>query len=177
MAVVQRIYGQALLSAAREAGRLDTVRDELRALVEAVRGSHALAVLLRNPRLGASEKRAVLDSLMEGADQRLRNFLRLLLEKSRIGQLEEIQLELERLIAEEERVLTLELTTAVELSDDEVERIVSGIEQACGRRVEATRRVEPAIIGGLVLRAGSQRLDGSVRGRLDQLREQLTGRS
>jgi F-type H+-transporting ATPase subunit delta len=89
----------------------------------------------------------------------------------------EVQREFERLIAAEERVVELELTTAVELSDDEARKIVGEIEKAAGRKVEATRAVDPSLIGGLVVQAGSVRLDASVRGRLNQLREELTTRS
>ena len=63
---------------------------------------------------------------------------------------------------------------AVELSDDEAKKIVGEIERAAGRKVEATRDVDPSLIGGLVVQAGSVRLDASVRGRLQQLREELT---
>ncbi len=83
----------------------------------------------------------------------------------------------ERLLAARERVLEVELTTAVELSDGEAQEIVRRIEEAAGRRVEATRSVDPDLIGGLVLQAGSRRVDASVRGRLNQLREELLVRS
>ena len=73
----------------------------------------------------------------------------------------------------EESILDVELTTAHELSDDEFGRIVGRIEQASGRKVQATRSVDPDLIGGLVLQAGSMRLDASVRGRLDRLRTEL----
>ena len=98
-------------------------------------------------------------------------------EKDRIGELDEIYREWERLLAAEERVLEVELTTAVELSDVEAAEIVRKIEQAAGRRVEATRRVDPDLIGGLVLQAGSLRVDGSVRGRLEGLRQELLARA
>jgi ATP synthase F1 delta subunit len=118
-----------------------------------------------------------LDAALGGADPLVRNFLLLLAEKGRISQVEEIQRELERLIALAERVLELELTTAVELSDKEAAQVVRQIEKASGRKVEATRSVDPDLIGGIVIQAGSQRLDASVRGRLDQLRQELTARS
>ena len=82
-----------------------------------------------------------------------------------------------RILARQERILELELTTAVELSDEEAAKVVGQIEQAAGRKVEATRTVDPELIGGIVIQAGSQRLDASVRGRLDQLRQELTARS
>jgi len=97
-------------------------------------------------------------------------------EKGRAAELEEIHDEWERLLAAEERVLELELTTAVKLTDEQAAAIVARIEQAAGRKVEARRAVDPDLIGGLVLQAGSLRLDGSVRGRLDGLRDELLAR-
>jgi F-type H+-transporting ATPase subunit delta len=97
-------------------------------------------------------------------------------EKGRSAELDQIHDEWERLLAAEERVLELELTTAVELSDAEAAAIVAKIEQAAGRKVEASRSVDPDLIGGLVLQAGSLRLDGSVRGRLNGLRDELLTR-
>jgi F-type H+-transporting ATPase subunit delta len=94
-------------------------------------------------------------------------------EKGRAGELGQIAREFERLIAIEERRLTVELTTARELTDDEAKEIVEQIERAAGRTVEATRSVDPEILGGIVLQAGSYRADASVRGRLERLRQTL----
>ena len=71
----------------------------------------------------------------------------------------------------------MELTTAVELSDDEAKSIVAQIESASGRTVEATRRVDSELVGGIILQVGSLRLDASVRGRLERLRQELVTRS
>jgi len=177
LAVAHRVYAEALLQAAGERGRLAEVREELADFVAAVRESDELRSLLRNPQIEAHVKRDALAAALGDAEELVRNFLLLVAEKGRIAEIEEIQAEFERLIAQEARVLELELTTAVELSDQEAAQVVHQIEQASGRRVEATRRVDPDLIGGLVIQAGSQRLDASVRGRLDQLRQELTARS
>ena len=115
----------------------------------------------------------MLEELLGGADELVRNFLLLTAEKGRIAEIEEIARELERLVAREERRLDVELTTAYELSDEEAREILRQIEQASGRKVEATRRVDAALIGGIVLQVGSLRLDASVRGRLNRLRREL----
>jgi len=177
LAVAHRVYAEALLEAARDAGRVDEVRRELGEFVEAVQTSPELRSLLRNPQIQPHVKRDALGAALAEADPLVRNVLQLLAEKGRLGEVEEIQAELERLIARAERVLELELTTAVELSDDEAAKVVGQIAQAAGRKVEATRTVDPELIGGIVIQAGSQRLDASVRGRLDQLRQELTARS
>jgi F-type H+-transporting ATPase subunit delta len=132
-----------------------------------------LRSVLRNPQVDPRTKARLLDELLGDADELVRNFLRLTAEKGRIGGIEEIAREFERLVAAEERRLNVALTTAYELSDDEAAQIVKQIEQASGRTVEATRAVDPGLIGGLVLEAGSLRVDASVRGCLERLRREL----
>src|SRR4051812_11827404 len=176
MAVAQRVYAEALLEAARDKDRIAPVREEFDAFVAAVRESDELRGFLRNPQIEGETKIAVLDDVLGGGEQLFSSFVHLLVEKGRIGELEDMHGEFGRLIAREERVLELELTTAVELSDEEAAKVVEQIEEASGRRVEATRTVDPGIIGGIVVQAGSVRADASVRGRLAQLREELINR-
>jgi F-type H+-transporting ATPase subunit delta len=133
--------------------------------------------MLRNPQLDPQAKTAILGELIGDADELFRNFLRLLTEKGRVGEIEEIGREFERLAAEEEGVLKVQFTTAVELSDQDAKGIVEQIEEASGRTVEATRKVDPGLVGGIVLQVGSRRLDASVRGRLERLRRELVTRS
>ena len=131
--------------------------------------------MLRNPQLDPRAKVGVLDELLGGAEPLVRNFLRLTAEKGRIGQIEDIAREFDRLMAREERRLDVELTTARELSDAEARDLLAQIEQMSGRKVEARRGVDPSLIGGFVLQAGSMRVDASVRGRLEGLRQELVG--
>ena len=147
--------------------------EEFADFAAAVHDVPELRSALRNPQLEASTKAAVLDELVGESDQLLRNFLRLVAEKGRIGSIEEIAREFDRLMAREERRLNVELTTARELGDDEARELLGQIERASGRKVEATRRVDPSLIGGFVLQAGSMRVDASVRGRLEGLRQEL----
>ncbi len=173
MAAAHRIYAEALLAAAKEKDRLGRVREDFDAFAGALAASDELADLLRNPRIDSRQKGAVLEATLGEADETFLNFIRLVAEKNRIGELLEIHAEWQRLLAAEERVLEVELTTAVELSEAEAAEIVERIEEAAGRRVEATRQVDPDLIGGLVLQVGSLRVDGSVRGRLNGLRRKL----
>jgi F-type H+-transporting ATPase subunit delta len=123
-------------------------------------------------------KSDVLAEIATGADELVGNFVRLVAEKGRAAELAEIVAELDALVAEAEHVLDVELTTAHELSDDAFGRILSSIEEQSGRKVQASRQVDPDLIGGIVLQAGSMRLDASVRGRLERLRHELvTARS
>jgi F-type H+-transporting ATPase subunit delta len=153
------------------------VSEELADFAAAVRDVPELRAALRNPQLDPATKVAVLDELLGDSDELIRNFLRLVAEKGRSGQIEEIAREFDRLMAREERRLNVELTTAQELSDEEAGDLLRQIEQASGRTIEATRQVDPSLIGGFVLQAGSMRVDASVRGRIEGLRHELVRRS
>ena len=173
IAVAHRIYAEALFGAAKDAGRLAPVHEALTDFAAAVEQTPELRTVLRNPQLDPAAKAGILADLAGDEDVLFRNFLLVVAEKGRAGEIEEIAREFERLMAREERRLTVELTTARELSDDEAAAILRQIEQAAGRKVEATRSVDPALVGGIVLQAGSLRVDASVRGRLERLRQEL----
>ena len=173
MAVAHRIYAEAIFGAAKDAGKLAKVHEALSDFAAAVAGSPELRAVLRNPQLESSAKAAILADLAGGEEPLFTNFLQVTAEKGRAAELEEIAKEFERLMAREERLLTVELTTARELTDAEAAAILEQIEQAAGRKVEATRTVDPGLVGGIVLQAGSLRVDASVRGRLERLRHEL----
>ena len=175
MAVAHTVYAEALLAAAGEKGRLAEVREELADFAATVEQSTELRAFLRNPQIDPAGKAGVLQQVSADADELVRNFVLLVAEKGRTEELDEMVLELDALVAAEEGILDVELTTAVELSDDEATKILGQIEQVSGRRLRASRKVEPALIGGFVLRAGSYRADASVRGRLERLRRELKG--
>ncbi|MBA3365442.1 MAG: ATP synthase F1 subunit delta [Actinobacteria bacterium] len=176
MAVAERVYARALFDAAQNQERLEPVREELAYFVESTRDVPELRALMLNPQLDPRAKVSALEGLLEDADELVRNFVLVVTERGRGGELEDMQREFERLAAAESGQLDVELTTAFELSDEDAARILEQIERASGRSVQATRKVDPSLIGGVVLRAGSQRVDASVRGRLEKLRQELKTR-
>jgi F-type H+-transporting ATPase subunit delta len=177
MAVAHRIYARALYEAAHEQGRVDVARDELAELAAALDAVPELQAFLANPQLDPGAKASVLDEITADADPIVRNFVRLVASKGRGGQLESIAEEFEAIVDREQGRLKVELTTAYELDDAEAEAIVAKIEKSSGRTVEATRSVDPDLIGGMILQAGSLRVDASVRGRLNGLRRELVTRN
>jgi F-type H+-transporting ATPase subunit delta len=162
-----------LFEAAKDAGRLGDVREQLADFAAATAEVPELRSVLRNPQLDPRAKAAVLEDLLGEAEELVRNFLLLLAEKGRVGEIEEIAREFDRLMAREERRLEVELTTATQLTDEEADEIAQQIATASGRQVDMTRKTDPDLIGGIVLQAGSLRLDASVRGRLERLRHEL----
>ena len=155
---------------------MPAVRRDLGDFVDAERQVAELGELLRNPQLDKRAKKAAVDAVAGDADPLVLNLLRLLVEKGRSGEVAQVADEYERMAAAEEGELSVELTTAYELSDEEARAIVGQIEQRSGRKVEANRAVDPDLIGGMVLQVGSRRVDASIRGRLEQLGRDLRTR-
>lgn len=176
MAVAERLYARALFEAAEEKGRVAEVHRDLGAFADAVEGSDELAAFLSNPQVESAAKVGVIGELAEGSDELIHNFLRLLAAKGRAGQIAGVRSEFQALVDRAQGRVAVELTTAFELSEEEATSIVAQIEKASGRTVEATRKVDPELVGGLVLQAGSLRVDASVRGRLERLRHELATR-
>ena len=176
MAVAHRIYARALFEAAKGQNKVGEVHEELGDFADAAEQVPELHALLENPEIDPRAKQAALGELLAGGEELVRNFLLVLVEKGRASEVGEIRRELDALVAEEEHRLDVELTTAYELSDEEAKEILAQIERSSGRQVEATRKVDPALIGGFVLQAGSLRVDASVRGRLERLRQDLAKR-
>ena len=133
-----------------------------------------LAALLTDPEVEGRAKAEVLEQILGKGEELVTNFARLVVEKGRAGEIREITAEFEALVAAAERVLDVELTTAGELSEKEFQSIVADIERKSGRKVQATHSIDPELIGGIVLQAGSLRLDASVRGQFDRLRQELS---
>jgi F-type H+-transporting ATPase subunit delta len=176
VSVADRVYARALYDAAVERGKVKDVQEQLASVAEAIAEMPQLRSVIGNPQVDAGSKAAVLEAAAGESDELVANFLRLVAEKGRAGSIEAIRSELDEMIARAEGQLTVTLTTAYELSDEEAKDIVGRIEQASGRKVDAVRKVDPALIGGIVLQAGSLRADASVRGRLDRLALELGSR-
>jgi F-type H+-transporting ATPase subunit delta len=176
MTVADRVYAKALYGAAVERGNAKEIQAQIATVAEAMEGLPQLRSVVGNPQIDPGSKAAVLVAAAGEADELVSNFLRLLADKGRAGSIEGIRVEYDRIVARAEGQLTVTLTTAYELSDGEAAEILGRIERAAGRRVDAVRKVDPELIGGIVLQAGSLRADASVRGRLDRMRQELRTR-
>ena len=146
---------------------------QLRELAEAARTTPELEALLANPELDSRAKADVVAAVLADADELVRNFALLVVEKGRAAELDQIVHEYSELVRRAAGFLSVELTTAVELPPKEAKRIVDQIGRASGRTVEASMHVDPDLIGGVVIQVGSMRVDASVRGRFERLRREL----
>jgi F-type H+-transporting ATPase subunit delta len=176
VSVADRVYARALYDAALERGKVKDVQAQLATVAETMAEVPQLRSVIGNPQVDAGSKAAVLEAAVDSPDELVSNFLRLVAEKGRAGSIEGIRAAFDEIVARAEGQLTVTLTTAYELSETEATDIVGRIEQASGRKVEAVQKVDPDLIGGIVLQAGSLRADASVRGRLERMRVELQTR-
>ncbi len=173
MEEIAEVYARALFEAAKENDVLDRVHDELGEVAEALEENDELKSFFFSPSFSAEEKKDAVDKVVSGADERTVNFLKLLAERHRLPVLFRIRRDFDELWADERKLLSVSVTSAVDLDDKLVKEIGKRIEEQTGRDVELSSQVDPYVLGGLVVRVGNMVLDASIRNRLEQLRKQV----
>ena len=165
---VARRYARALFALGIAEERFEQYGNEISALIEAMRANRELGFMLANPGYSQEQRKGAVDA----AASALRlspitvNFLRLLVDRQRIGDLAAIS-----------RAYGAMVTSARPLTDDEIARVREAIARMTGRTIVLESKTDPALIGGLVTQVGATQLDGSVRTQLERMREELKGSS
>ncbi len=170
---IGRVYASALFAAASAAGSIDRTGADLRDFVQALTDSRPLANVVFDPQIEPEAKARVLTQLTCDADHLAAGVLAVLLEKGRIAFAGEVADEYERLVAAAARVVDIEVTTAMPVAAEVERQIVARVRRATGGEPRLTKRVDPDILGGLVLRVDDLLVDGSLRARLEQLDDRL----
>jgi F-type H+-transporting ATPase subunit delta len=173
MEEIAQVYARSIFEVAQEHGTLDVVRGQLGQFADALDGNRELTTFFFSPYFSTPEKQDGLDRMLQDADPALVNLLKVLIENHRMPVIFRIRRELDRLWEEENRLLPVQITSAVALDEATVERVGREIGEQTGRHVQLTTDVDPDVLGGIVLRVGNQILDASIRNRLDQLRRQV----
>jgi len=170
-------YAQALFEAAREREELEETLENLKEFVSALYESEELKSFFYGTQIPESQKRRAIDGLTEEMTTSTRNFLKVLTDNGRVEILEEVVPRYEDLVKEYQGKVEVELTTAVELSDGMLDRVKSRLGEILdGREVVLETNVDSSLVGGAVFRFGERRIDGSVRGRLQGLRDTMLER-
>jgi F-type H+-transporting ATPase subunit delta len=170
---IAQVYARALFDAAKEEDELDAMREQLAEFADAVDASRDLQVFLFSPYFATEEKKEGLRRAVDGASESFVNFLELLVENHRMPAIFRIRRRFDELWEEENQMLPVQITSAVELDKGTVKEIGDTIGEQTGREIELSSRVDPDILGGIVVRVGNAILDASIRNRLEQLRKQV----
>ena len=173
--VIARRFALALSDTVDEASLVST-EGELATLAEALNSIHELREYLAGPLVPMERKKVALRSVLEsmGASKRITDFLLLLVNRHRVGLLPLISEEFSEVVRDRLGIVDAEVTSAAPLDQDMQERTRASLAKMAHRQVRAQFRVDPSLLGGVRARIGSTIYDGSVRGRLDRLRDQMT---
>jgi F-type H+-transporting ATPase subunit delta len=167
-------YARALFAVAEAEGALEKVEDELFRFARTLEAESGLRDALSDPALPVDRKEAVLDDLLgERANPHTVGLLKFLVQRGRARDLVRISERLVALAAEQRRRAVAEVRTAVPLDGDQQERLAAALSKASGRDVTLKVLIDPSVIGGVVARVGDQVFDGSIRGRFEDVRQQL----
>ena len=170
MEEIATVYARSLFEVAMDQDSLDRVREEIGEFADALSETHELRTFFFSPYFSTQEKKDGLERAVTGADAAVTNFLELLIEKHRMPAIFRIRARLDALWEKENKLLPVQITSAVELDKDIVKELGDRISEQTGRKVELTSSVEPEILGGIVVQVGNSVLDASIRNRLDRLR-------
>jgi F-type H+-transporting ATPase subunit delta len=167
-----RRYAEAAFEIATRDGAIERWRADLDSAAATVDGSELMEILA-NPALPLDQRRTVVDRVFDSLSGPPRNLILLLVQRGRIEQLPRVVEEFRRLDDERQGIVHATATSAAALTDTEVRDLTARLEQMTGGRVALQTEVDESLLGGLVVRVGDRLIDGSVRGRLERLRDQL----
>jgi F-type H+-transporting ATPase subunit delta len=170
---IAQVWARALFEVANEQDLLDEVREQLGAFADALDENRELAVFFFSPYFSTQEKKDGLKRAVSGAHPVVMNFFEALIERHRMPAVFRIRARYDELWEDERDLLPVEVTSAIELDKATVGSIGKRIGEQTKRTVELSSKVDPDILGGIVLRVGNVVLDASIRSRLEQLRKQV----
>jgi F-type H+-transporting ATPase subunit delta len=173
MEEIAAVYARSLFEVAKEQSKLDLVREQLGEFADALEQTRELQVFFFSPYFSTAEKQDGLDRAVSGADPAFVNFLKLLIENHRMPVIFRVRRGYDVLWEEENKLLPVLVTSAVELDKKTVSQIGDKIAEQTGRKVDLSAEVDPDILGGIVVRVGNSILDASIRNRLENLRKQV----
>jgi F-type H+-transporting ATPase subunit delta len=167
-----RAFADVVASAKLDTAAIDQQLDDFLGTWD---GSAELRELFANPAVAAEQKVAILDKLNArlGLQKELRNLIAVLINNDRITQIHEVVAGYRAELQERMGIRQAEIVTARELSEQERGSLVDGVGKLAGSQIQPTFKLDKSILGGTVVRIGSTVYDGSVRGRLERLREAL----
>jgi F-type H+-transporting ATPase subunit delta len=168
-------YARAILELGDEAGQLSQTTTQITAVAEAFAESEELRDISANPAVEGSSRDAMLKDLGArlGLGTVAMNAIRLMARRGRLSALPEVAVMLAHLADEKAGVLRATVTSAEPLSEEYYQRLATELEKRTSRKILLERRQDPSLIAGVVTRIGDHTIDGSLKGRLAALEQQL----
>ena len=173
MEEIAQVYSRSLFEVAKEHDNLDLIKEQLGQFADALEQNRELAIFFFSPYFSTEEKKRGLERALVEADPTLVNFLELLIDNHRMPVIFRARRQYDAMWDAEHHLLPVQVTSAVALDPAVAEELGRRIREQTGQNVELTSKVDPDILGGIVLRVGNSILDASIRNRLQQLKREV----
>lgn len=174
---IVRRYAAALFGAAQSADVVDLVESDLGLITYSFETTPRLQDAMESPLIPAGKKKDIVTRIFESKVHEVTlHYLYLLIDNRREEAITATEEEYVRLANEARGIIAAQVTSVVELTDDQLSRLRTKLSEQTGRRVEIITSTDQAIIGGIIVRIGDTVMDGSVKGYLNRLREEFLGR-
>ena len=173
--IVASRYAEALFQVGEETDSTDKLYGELKAVVDIVKENKDFSNILRSPLVSKEEKKDLITKVFEGKlSQNMINFLKILADKDRLALLADIEKDFKVLLNEKNNILEGIVITAVPMKEEEVKELQTKLSAKYNKTVVLENEVDKSVLGGVLVRLGNEEIDGTVKNRLDKMKEQIS---
>ncbi|MEW9077941.1 F0F1 ATP synthase subunit delta [Terrisporobacter glycolicus] len=173
--IIANRYAEALFQLSEDENITKEIYNELHNVVETVKNNKDLDNVLRSPLVAKIEKVKLIESLFNNKiNNNLKNFLKILVEKGRISSLKSIELTFKQLLNDKNNIIEGTVISAIPLTDNKVKELEEKLSKKYNKNVTLENKVDQSILGGVLVRLGNTQIDGSVKTRLDNIKDQLS---
>ncbi len=172
--LVAGTYSEALFDVAVETGKIEAFQDDLNGIVDSFKTYPEFFELFRTPQLSIDEKKEIIETVFAGKiNGEVLNFLKIIMDKQRGNEIKAISKAYEKRVYDHKGIEKATVVSAVPLSDAQMAAITEKLEKLTGKRIEMTGKIDKTILGGVTVRIGDRIIDGSIRSRLTDVKEDL----
>ena len=173
--VIANRYAEALFQLSEEENITKEIYNELHDVVEVIKNNKELDNVLKSPLVAKNEKTQLIEALFNNKiNNDLKNFLKILVEKGRISSLKSIELTFKELLNDKHNIIEGTVISAIALTEKQVKELEEKLSKKYNKNVTLENEVDQSILGGVLVRLGNTQIDGSVRTRLNNIKDQLT---
>ena len=173
--VIDNRYAEALFQLSEEENITKEIYNELHDVVEVIKNNKELDNVLKSPLVAKNEKTQLIEALFNNKiNNNLKNFLKILVEKGRISSLKSIELTFKELLNDKHNIIEGTVISAIALTEKQVKELEEKLSKKYNKNVTLENEVDQSILGGVLVRLGNTQIDGSVKTRLNNIKDQLT---
>lgn len=173
--LVSKTYSEALFEVALEEGMIDKFLDEINFVADSMKEFPEFQELIKSPTINKIEKKQIVEDVFkEKISQEMLNFLRIIIDKSRGSYLDAIRKEYRVKVNDHKGIVDAVATTAIPLSEEDKAKLVAKLSSMTGKTINLTNAIDKEIIGGVMVKIGDKVIDGTLKGKLDNIKDELS---